>query len=272
MAETRKSAVPKSTVAIGVLGVLLYVIGSYNGLFIAPADRYMGDIQRIMYVHVPSAWVTMVCFTMSLVAALGWVLHVLRRARPAAGSTASGTFQEIVRPWGWDDWLESSVEVGVVFGLLLVVQGMIWAKPTWGVYWTWDPRLTTVAVMELMFVAVLALRGFVEEPIRRATWSAVVTIIAYVNVPLVYFSVRWWSSLHQVQSTAKEVDKAIQMPLAINAVGVLFIGVALMGLRAVVARFAREALMAEADGPDAIPTVQGAVHAAPITTNSGAMS
>ena len=227
------------TTAIGVLGVLLFVAGSYDGLYVAPADRFMGDIQRIMYVHVPSAWTTMVCFTVSLCAALAWVIDVARRSsRPA----------DAPRPWGMDDWLESSIEVGVVFGALLIVQGMIWAKPTWGVYWTWDPRLTTVAVMELMFIAVLALRGFVEETVRRATWSAVATLLAYVNVPLVYFSVQWWSSLHQVQSSADSVDKAIQMPLAINAFGVLFIGIGLMGLRARVARNTREALLRDAEG------------------------
>ena len=230
---------PRVTPVIGVIGVVLFVVGSYNGLYIAPADRYMGDIQRIMYVHVPCAWTAMVCFTVSVIAGLGWVISLLRRR---------GVSEAASRPWVLDDWLESSIEVGVVFGALLIVQGMIWAKPTWGVYWTWDPRLTTVAVMELMFVAVLALRGFVEEPVRRATWSAVVTLIAYVNVPLVYFSVRWWSSLHQVQSTVEEVDKAIQTPLAINAFAVLFIGIGLMGVRAILARMTREALLVDAGG------------------------
>lgn len=218
--------------AIGALGVFLLAVGSWIGLFVAPADRFMGDIQRIMYVHVPSAWTTMVCFTVSLVAALGWVYGVVRPAKDGQ------------RSWGWDDALEASIEVGVMFGALLVVQGMIWAKPTWGVYWTWDPRLTTVAVMELMFVAVLALRSFVDEPVRRATWSAVTTLVAYVNVPLVYFSVQWWSSLHQVQSTKDSIDPEIWRPLGINAFAFLFIGIAFIALRTRVAQLTREALAA----------------------------
>ncbi len=225
----------KLTNVLGLLGVAMYLYGCYDGLFIAPADRFMGDIQRIMYVHVPSAWTTMVCFTISLVAALGWVAGLVR------GKAGDGR-------WGWDDWLESSIEVGVIFGGLLIIQGMIWAKPTWGVYWTWDPRLTTVAVMELMFIAVLALRGFVEEAQRRATWSAVVTLVAYVNVPLVYFSVQWWSSLHQAQSSSDNVDPAMQLPLAINAFAVMFIAIGLMGLRARLAGLTRVALLADVGG------------------------
>ena len=216
---------PPKTTLVGILGLALFCVGSYIGLFVAPTDRFMGDVQRIMYVHVPCAWITLVSFTISLVAAIGWLLR---------------------RSWPWDDWVEASVEVGVVLGALLIMQGMIWGKPTWGVYWTWDPRLTTVAVMELMFLAVLALRGFVDEPMRRATWSAVVTLVAFVNVPLVYFSVRWWASLHQVQSSPATVDAAMVLPLRINAFAVLFMAIGLMGLRARLARRTREALLAEA--------------------------
>lgn len=237
----------RATAANGILGILLLVIGTYIGLFIAPADRFMGDIQRIMYVHVPCAWATMVCFSVSLVAAIGWVVDVGMQSKQA------GVGRD--RRWGWDDALEASIEVGVMFGVLLVVQGMIWAKPTWGVYWTWDPRLTTVAVMELMFVAVLALRSFVDEPVRRATWSAVATLVAYVNVPLVYFSVQWWSSLHQVQSTGKSVDPEIWRPLGINALAILFISIAFMIARSHLARLNREALLA---GDESVGNTGGA--------------
>jgi heme exporter protein C len=226
--------VPRKTTIIGILGILLYIVGCYDGLLVAPADRFMGDIQRIMYVHVPCAWNTLVCFTISLVAALGWLLS-------GARARAEG------RAWKWDELLEATTEIGVVLGAFLIVQGMLWAKPTWGVYWTWDPRLTTVAVMELMFVAVLALRGFVDEPVRRATWSAVVTLVAYVNVPLVYFSVKWWASLHQVQSSPSTVDPAMVLPLRINAFAVLFMSIGLMGLRTQLARRQRQALLAETD-------------------------
>ena len=109
--------------------------------------------------------------------------------------------------WKWDARLEASIEIGVVLALLLCARASIWAKPTWGVWWDWDPRLTTTAVMLFAFLGILALRAFVDDPVRRAIWSAVATIIAYADVPIVYFSVKWWNSLHQVQSSPGTVSQ-----------------------------------------------------------------
>src|SRR5258706_546805 len=109
----------------------------------------------------------------------------------------------------WDARMEASIEVGVVLAFLLCCQGAIWAKPTWGVWWDWDPRLTTTAVLLFAFLGILALRKFVDDPHRRAMWSAVATIIAYVDVPIVYFSVKWWNSLHQQQSNPDTDSKAV---------------------------------------------------------------
>ena len=91
--------------------------------------------------------------------------------------------------------------MGVVFGALLCMLGAIWARPTWGVCWDWDPRLTTTAVLVLAFMGNLALRRFVDDPVKRAVWSAVAAIIADVDVPIMWFSVKWWNTLHQMQST-----------------------------------------------------------------------
>jgi heme exporter protein C len=195
---------------LGGLGLALLVAGSWIGLFVAPAEQHMGDVQRIMYVHVPTAWNAMLAFTFAFACALA----VLWR-----GS------------WRWDCRLEASVEVGVVLAALLCVQGAIWARPTWGVWWDWDPRLTTTAVMLFAFIGILALRRFVEDPSRRAAWSAVATVIAYADVPLVYFSVRWWNSLHQMQSTPETVSSPFHLPLRLNAFGVLFLMSGLIVLR-----------------------------------------
>jgi heme exporter protein C len=197
--------------AVGLLGLLLLLVGSYIGLFVAPSERYMGDVQRIMYVHVPSAWVAMLCFT----AAFFFAIASLWSHRPR-----------------WDAVLTGSIEVGVVLNGLLLLQGMLWGRPTWGVWWDWDVRLTTSLVMFLLFAGVLALRGFVSQPDRRAAWTAIATIVAYVDVPLVYFCVRWWRSLHQVQSTPETVNPAMVLPLRINAFGVLFIAIWLIASRA----------------------------------------
>jgi heme exporter protein C len=181
---------------VGGIGLVLFALGAWQGLVVAPPDRFMGDVMRIMYVHVPAAWSTLLAFTFVFICAVGWLWR--------------GT-------WHWDALLEAGVEVGLVMGCLLCALGMLWGKPTWGVYWTWDPRLTSVAVMLLMFAAVAALRSFVDDPRQRATWAAVASVLAYVNVPIVYFSVRWWNSLHQIQSSPKTVDALMVVPLRLCA-------------------------------------------------------
>lgn len=114
---------------------------------------------------------------------------------------------------------------------MLCMQGSIWAKPTWGVWWDWDPRLTTTAVLLAAFLGILTLRKFVDDPVKRATWSAAATIVAYVDVPIVYFSVKWWNSLHQLQSSPATVSKAFYLPLRMNAFGILFLMIGLIWLR-----------------------------------------
>lgn len=213
----------KTPFALVGLGATLLIWGSLWGLFRAPAETYMGDVQRIMYVHVPTAWNAMLALTFAFVCALGSLWK---------GAIA------------WDSRLEAALEVGVVLSALLCLQGAIWAKPTWGVWWDWDPRLTTTAVMVFAFGAILALRTFVDDPVKRATWSAVATVIAFADVPIVYFSVRWWNSLHQLQSSPETVSSAFHWPLRINAFGVLFLMWGLIALRTRVAALRREEEMA----------------------------
>jgi heme exporter protein C len=181
------------------------------GLFVAPPERHMGEVQRIMYVHVPTAWVGLLCATFAMVFAVAYLWTGKNK---------------------WDDRLVGSLEVSVILGGLLLIQGMLWGRVTWGVWWTWDVRLTTSLIMFLLFAGVLALRSFVEEPLRRATWSAVATIVAYVDVPLVYFCVKWFRSLHQVQSTPETVHSSMIVPLRMNSFAMLFIAIWLIAWRA----------------------------------------
>jgi heme exporter protein C len=125
----------------------------------------------------------------------------------------------------------AAVEVGIVLNALLLVQGSIWARATWGVWWDWDVRLTTSLIMLLLFAGVLALRSFVHDAGRRATWTAIATIVAFVDVPLVYFCVRWWRSLHQIQSTPDTVAPMMVVPLRINAFAILFLAIWMMAQR-----------------------------------------
>jgi heme exporter protein C len=185
----------------GFLAVILLLTGSYIGLFVAPAERHMGDVQRIMYVHVPTAWNALLCFTFAFVAAIG----SLWTGRPR-----------------WDATLVAAAEAGVVLNALLLVQGSLWGRATWGVWWDWDVRLTTSLILLLLFAGVLSLRSFAAGSERKANLTAVATIVAYVDVPLVYFCVRWWRSLHQIQSSPATVDPAMVLPLRLNAIGLLF--------------------------------------------------
>ena len=198
------------------LGVLCLLIGSWYGLFVAPAEKFMGDVQRIMYVHVPTAWNWMLAVIFSLVAAVAFL------------------FKNDMK---WDTRLEAGLEVGTLFALLLCCQGAIWAKPTWGVWWDWDPRLTTTAVLLFAFLGILALRRFVDDPVKRAIWSSVATIIASIDLPIVYFSVKWWNSLHQTQSSPNTVSSLFHIPLRMNAFGVLFLMIGFIMLRSRIAAY-----------------------------------
>ena len=197
-----------------LLGVLCLLLGSAVGLFVAPKEQYMGDVQRIMYVHVPTAWNWMLAVIYALVCAITFLF---------------------TSNYKWDSRLEASLEVSTLFAVMLCFQGSIWAKPTWGVWWDWDPRLTSVAVLLFAFLGIVALRNFVEDPGRRAVWSSVATIIASVDLPIVYYSVKWWNSLHQQQSSPATVSSQFHFPLRANAFGMLFLMIAFIMLRSRIA-------------------------------------
>ncbi len=210
----RLDSAPSLAYAISGLGVVCLLIGSYYGLFVAPPETYMGEVQRIMYVHVPTAWNALLGLTFAFLCAIVFLFRA---------------------SWEWDARLEASIEVSVLLAFLLCCQGAIWAKPTWGVWWDWDPRLTTTAVLVFAFLGILALRRFVEDPMKRGIWSSVATIIAYVDVPIVYYSVKWWNSLHQQPSNPATVAKQFYLPLRMNAFGILFLMTGFMMLRARIA-------------------------------------
>src|SRR5262249_34016691 len=135
-----------------------------------------GNVQRLMYVHVPAAWLAYLSFTVVFVGSAAYLL---------------------TRRGHWDRLAAASAEVGVLFTALTIVLGSIWGYPTWGTWWSWDPRLTTTAIMLLIYAGYLALRRLPESPGRRATWSAVLGVVGFVDIPIVHMSVVWWRSLHQ---------------------------------------------------------------------------
>jgi len=178
------------------IAVVMFLVQPYLALSWAPPEREMGEVQRIMYMHVPQVWMALLALTLNFCCSVAFLLK---------------------KSWVTDALAEASAEVGVYFGAVGVTLGAIWAKPTWGVYWDWDPRLTTAAIMIVIYMGYLTLRRFVEDPEKRATWSSVMGIISYVDLPVLWFSVKWWNSLHQVQSSPKTVDPDMTMVLRWSA-------------------------------------------------------
>ena len=146
------------------------------GLFVVPPDATQGNVQRLMYLHVPAAWVMFLAFGVVFLASAAYL--------------KTGRIQ-------WDRVAAASAEIGVLFCALTIVLGSLWGRPVWGTWWTWDPRLTTTAVLLLIYVGYLSLRKVADSPARRAKWAAVVGVVGFIVVPIVHQSVVWWRSLHQ---------------------------------------------------------------------------
>jgi heme exporter protein C len=170
------------TRGLGWLAVLALAAGLVMGFGVAPREATQGNVQRIMYLHVPTAWVAYLAFGVVFVAS---ILYLWRRAALA------------------DRIAHASAEVGVLFTGVTIAAGSIWGKPTWGTWWTWDARLTSVAVLFVMYLGYLLLRETIEDQERGARYAAVLGIIAALDVPLVHFSVYWWRTLHQPPSVLK---------------------------------------------------------------------
>jgi heme exporter protein C len=209
-------------VRVGLAGAAVlsaFVVAQAVGVVISPAEAGMGHLQKIMYVHVPAAWSAFLAFGLVFALSIAYLLQ---------------------RKESQDLLAASAAEVGVVLTGLTLALGSIWGKPTWGVWWTWDPRLTSTAVLFVIFVGYLALRAFVEDSQQRARWAASVGILGFLNVPIVYMSVRWWRTLHQPSSSPATVDAPYVWGLRINAVAFAILGGYLIWRRYQVARVERD--------------------------------
>jgi len=202
---------------LGGLTLLSIVIGLYWGLIVAPPDAYQGDAQRIMYLHIPSILIAYLSFFLVFV---GSCLYLWKREKR-------------------DDILAfSAAELGVLFTALTIVEGSIWGRPTWGVWWTWDARLTLTAILLLIFVGYLMLRSLIEEESRAASSAAILGIIGFLDIPLVHMSVYWWRTLHQPPSILRpdkspweNIHPALLTALAINFVAFVLLYFYLLSMR-----------------------------------------
>lgn len=183
-----------------VAGVAL-AAALFAALVLAPVDARQGDVYRLLFVHVPSAWLAYLAFFVTFVGSVAYLL----RGNPAADRVAA-----------------SSAEVGVLFTGLAIATGAIWGRATWGVWWDWDPRLTTTAVLFLVFLAYVLLRAGIAGEARRARVSAALGVVGFANVPIVHFSVLLWRSLHQPPTVIRPGDPTIDHGmLAVLALSVL---------------------------------------------------
>ena len=158
-----------------VLTGVLMLVNLYMIFMVAPTDAVLGHVQRIFYFHVPMAIVSFVAFLIVFLASIAYVFR---------------------RETKWDNLAHASAEVGVVFISLALITGMIWAKPVWNAWWLWTPRLTTTLILWLIYVAYLMIRSYAPTPSKAAVYGAVIGIIGFADVVVVYFSVQWWPGIH----------------------------------------------------------------------------
>lgn len=168
---------PRWLSVLDIITVILLIAATIMVFFYAPTEAVMGQVQRVFYFHVAAGWVGMLAF---LVAAIAGVAYLAKGNRK------------------WDIVGLSAIEIGIVFAFINIVTGSIWARPIWNTWWTWDPRLTTATVMELIYVAYLMLRQGIEDPDRRARFGAVYAIVGFLSVPLTFFSARLFRTIHPV--------------------------------------------------------------------------
>lgn len=198
------------------ISALALAYGLYLALFVAPPDYQQGETVRIMFIHVPSAWLAMFAYTLMAAASLG----VLIWRHPIADVSA-----------------KAAAPLGAAFTFVALATGSLWGKPMWGAYWVWDARLTSFLILFLMYLGLMALRSAMEEPSRAAKACAILTLVGSVNIPIIKFSVDWWNTLHQPASVLRAgkpaMDSSILIPLLVCAIAftLLFVTLHLAAMR-----------------------------------------
>jgi heme exporter protein C len=168
---------PLALKILDIVSIGLLIIATYLALVFAPTELVMGDVQRVFYFHIGTAWTALLGF---ILAAVFSVVYLIRKDLK------------------WDRLQVASIEVSLVFFLITIVLGSIWARPAWNTWWTWDPRLTTAAVTELIYVAYFMLRQGIDDPDRRARFGAVYALVGGLSAPITFFAIRLFRTIHPV--------------------------------------------------------------------------
>ncbi len=182
----------KTITILSILAAILFVFAFFMVIFYAPIEVNMGLVQKVFYFHMSAAWVGMLAFLMAAVFGILYLVH---------------------KDLKWDRLLASSVEIGLLFTVICILSGMIWARPIWNTWWTWDPRLTTVTIMAFTYIAFILLRRSMDEPSKRAQFSAIYAIIGFVTVPLTFFSARLLRTIHPIIFGSGGVDMNLNQPM-----------------------------------------------------------
>lgn len=196
--------------------LIVLCTGLYMSFFSSPADYQQGETVRIMYIHVPMAWLSMACYTVMAVSALGTLVWRHPLADVAARSAAP---------------------LGAVFTFLALVTGSLWGRPMWGTWWEWDARLTSVLILFIMYLGLIALWRAMDNAAQAARICAIFILVGFVNIPIIHYSVDWWNTLHQPASVFRAggptIHPAMLWPLLIMALGftLLFAALHLMTMR-----------------------------------------
>jgi heme exporter protein C len=216
--------------------VVTFAAGLWLVFFRAPADYQQGETVKIMYIHVPFAWLSMFCYMTMAASALGTLVW----RHPLADVSA-----------------KCAAPIGAAFTFLALATGSLWGKPMWGTWWVWDARLTSVLVLFIMYLGLIALQETIEDPLRAAKATAVLTLVGVVNIPIIKFSVDWWNTLHQPASVFRmggsTIDASMLVPLLIMAVAfsLLFVVIHLLAMRnEIMRRRIRTMRMIEAAGAE----------------------
>lgn len=196
------------------LTALLLLSGLYLGLFVAPADYQQGESYRIMFIHVPAAWMSM-------------FIYVLMAGAGAIALVWNIKLAEI--------FASSCAPLGASFTFLALVTGSLWGKPMWGTWWAWDARLTSELILFFLYIGYMALEASIDDPRRAARASAILALVGVVNIPVIHFSVQWWNTLHQPASVSKmgtpTIAPSMLIPLLLMAFAFTFYFVAVLLIR-----------------------------------------
>jgi len=206
---------------LSALVVIVLGIGLYLSLFVAPPDYQQGETVKIMFVHVPSAWLGMFGYMLIAIAALGTLIW----RHPLADVAA-----------------KTAAPIGATFTFIALVTGSLWGKPMWGTYWVWDARLTSMLILLLLYLGLIALWQAIDEPGRAGRAAAILGLVGAINIPIIKFSVDWWNTLHQPESIFRmggpTIDPSLLTPLFVMAAGftALFVLLHLIAMRAEILR------------------------------------